>query len=79
MECPVCSTVVDAALMVPGIHATLDLSPKPGDLSICVYCFAVAIFTDDGRLRIATPKECEEVPDSVLKLIGTLPTGRKPS
>ena len=80
IKCPICGTVVDGALMIAGVNVPTErLMPGPGDLSICVYCFAVSVFTDQGQLRTATAKECEEIPESVLKLIGTLPMGRKPS
>jgi hypothetical protein len=34
-----------------------DASPKPGDVSMCVYCGAIAIFTE--ALLLVTPDETE--------------------
>lgn len=55
-RCPACSAVVDAATAMDGS----DASPAPGDVTVCLYCARVLIFTADG-LRLPTFEEIEQL------------------
>lgn len=50
--CPTCGNVNDAATCVEGEH-----SPSPGDVSVCLYCAAILIFTDELETRLPTERE----------------------
>lgn len=55
-RCLACGTLIDA-------HRAADLSgncPKTGDVSVCLYCVNIAIFTNTG-LRELTADERESV------------------
>lgn len=54
--CPACQTVVDGAMAMDGSQAL----PSPGDVTVCVYCARVLIFTADG-LRLPTFDEIEKL------------------
>ena len=41
--CPVCESKLDAATATDGD----DVLPKSGDITVCFYCAAVLVFTDD--------------------------------
>lgn len=57
LTCPHCGAQHDQAASV-GARAR----PKPGDVSICVKCAGVAIFTTDGAgARKATKEERAEI------------------
>ena len=43
MQCPVCDSGFDAASAVDGE----DLTPEPGDITICLYCGEWMMFDDD--------------------------------
>lgn len=45
IECPSCGNVLDGATEVHGSDAS---PPGEGDLSICVYCSALSVFTGIG-------------------------------
>lgn len=52
-HCPHCGAMVDDHLPVNGVH----VHPTPEqDLSICVFCSGLSIFTEDG-LRVTTEEE----------------------
>jgi hypothetical protein len=54
--CLSCGAANDAAT---GINAYV---PSAGDVSICLYCAALAVFTGEGlAIRAATPAELEEI------------------
>lgn len=54
--CPACRAQLDAA--------TGGCAPLAGDFSICVYCSAALVFTDDaGALRVATPADIAGAPE----------------
>lgn len=46
-----------------------DLTPKPGDLSLCIRCGDMLVFTDKLGLRLPTKEEYENLPDYVKKQI----------
>lgn len=51
-RCPACGHAVNAAADVGGEqHA-----PKPGDVSVCIYCAELLVFTEDS-LRLPTQGE----------------------
>jgi hypothetical protein len=58
-RCPGCSAVVDAATAVDGSNAL----PSIGDVTVCVYCSRVLIFTADG-LRFPTLDELEQLAEN---------------
>jgi hypothetical protein len=52
--CPACGYFHDSASTVARDRG----KPKPGDLSVCLNCGALAAFTDDLRLKLTTmPKD----------------------
>jgi len=59
--CPVCGYVAEVASPVveEGRALTLgagnSIRPNPGDVSICIACATICIFTEESALRIATP------------------------
>lgn len=63
-ECPECGKKLDAAT---GVQA--DQAPRPGDVSICIYCRTWLRFTDDLTLRIMTKEDLEEMPLDVLEIM----------
>ena len=50
--CPVCGSLLDAASSID--H---DKKPKPGDVSICIYCAYPLIFEENYRIREPTDEE----------------------
>lgn len=54
-RCPSCAYETDIHELPDGHPAT----PGPGDLSICVRCAALAVFTPDLTLRQPTRREAE--------------------
>jgi hypothetical protein len=64
--CPVCNMSMD---MVAEVSHLDGEPPKEGDLTICTYCSAVSVFKADQTVRLATSKELESLPESVLKFL----------
>lgn len=61
--CPRCGKVLDGAS-----SATEDPSgPKPGDVSICLGCYAPLKFRSDMTLRYLTKEEWEAMPPDMLE------------
>jgi hypothetical protein len=56
-QCPECGHVLDAAEAVDDP----EVRPSPGDLSICIKCSAILIFTEDMSIRLATDAELDEL------------------
>lgn len=54
--CSSCNSHTDAATCVDGKSL-----PSPGDVSICLYCGHIAVFSDDMILRPLTSEEMHEV------------------
>lgn len=54
--CPACGTLIDGHTEV---HLE-DVCPAPGDVSVCVYCCAVSVFTETS-LRTPDLKELDEI------------------
>lgn len=54
--CPTCGKTLDAAT-----HMT-DVSPSPGDCTICLGCQDILIFTEELGLRRPTDQELETLP-----------------
>lgn len=52
--CPYCGTSLDGAMNVDGPNA-----PDPGDVTVCLYCAGLAVFTDNLGLRFPTDAELE--------------------
>jgi hypothetical protein len=61
-KCPWCDVDLD------GVFGPDDTPPKPGDLTVCIYCQGVAQFGDD--LTLEQPRDCtiEEVAQ-ILRLL----------
>jgi hypothetical protein len=58
--CPECGKKLDAAT-----DPTDETNrPKPGDISVCVYCGSLFAFDFDMRLRAVTPEEEMEIMDN---------------
>lgn len=76
-KCPVCGTVNDAVMVVNDLASVI--MPKPGDLSVCVYCEAIGVFQEDGTVRVATAEECDELPDWLKEKLSHSIPGQKPS
>jgi len=55
--CPSCGKSLDAAT-----HPTEDLTPEPGDFTICLGCQDLFVFTDELELRAPTTEELGQVP-----------------
>jgi hypothetical protein len=73
-QCPVCYATHDAVTLV-----STELKspiPKVGDFSVCITCGAVCIFLIDGRLRVATQAEVEELPEWVRHWQASRPSHR---
>lgn len=90
--CPACGYQVDASSTVAG-HGIEDgqRAPADGNMSICIACAGVSIFTDDAtRLRLPTADErgkiarspaVQAVAQSIIELRdrdGQWPKGTKP-
>ena len=56
-SCPSCGKKLDAAT-----HPTEDVAPLPGDVTICLCCQDILIFTEDLGLRRPTDQELETLP-----------------
>lgn len=41
-----------------------DMSPSPGDATICLYCSHIMIFTDDMAMRNPTDEELSQIRNS---------------
>lgn len=54
-RCPTCEHVLEAATGI-----TTDDAPKPGDVTLCIYCAAILVFTDDLRVRLPKEEESNE-------------------
>lgn len=54
-RCPNCTHILEEATGV-----TTDDAPKPGDVTLCIYCAAVLVFTDDMMVRLPTEEESNE-------------------
>ncbi len=62
--CPNCNTLVDMAVDPIG-----TMIPNPGDISVCIYCESVNIFSDDMALRLATSEELSNLDEDTKILI----------
>lgn len=56
VHCPYCETVIDAVLPLNENHL-----PKAGNLSFCLNCEKIAIFTEELDLRKMTEAEGQEI------------------
>ena len=54
--CPRCHACLDGATSAVGA------APRPGDMSICAYCFAVLVFGDVLGLRLMSHEEMAALP-----------------
>lgn len=51
-RCPYCNAEINRATSASGAEA-----PSPGDLSLCVYCQGLSVFSDDLTFRKITDEE----------------------
>lgn len=51
-KCPACGHDIEAST-----HLVDEVSPEPGDVSVCLYCGEFYIFDDDMNFRDPTPEE----------------------
>ena len=51
-RCLSCKQLVDGATCVEG-----DLRPKPGDITVCIFCGHIMAYDVDDTLRELTPEE----------------------
>jgi hypothetical protein len=63
-NCPVCNSQLD------GISGTRR--PRPTDLCVCLYCYAVLQFKDDMTLEIMTEEPDSETQEILADLIRQL-------
>jgi hypothetical protein len=56
-RCPLCGAVIDAASCLQD-----DAHPTPGDLTICLRCQGLLIFTEDMHHRVLTNREYLALP-----------------
>lgn len=59
-QCPYCETKLDAATDLETV-----VMPKPGDISICIKCAQLLIFTDDLTLRKPIPADEIVITDQI--------------
>lgn len=76
--CPHCGYYVDNATSVEE-----ERIPSEGDWTICFKCEAVCRYTADLKMRVLTPEETTDIPESVQKLQQSLKSfprniGQKP-
>jgi hypothetical protein len=60
VSCPVCQKKLDANT---ALNHSLDIAPKKGDLSICLYCSTYLTFEAPGVIRQLTDDEFIDLPD----------------
>lgn len=66
--CPVCKSALDCASDPLG-----DATPKPGDVSYCVYCSAILTFTQDLGLVLAPQGVIDECQEMLRQLLAAGP------
>lgn len=64
LQCPVCKTPHDGATCISDDQC----APNPGDLTVCIDCGALSIFTDDNKRRPLTVEEVTELNNDGKKL-----------
>jgi hypothetical protein len=57
IPCPECETLLDSATSVAGDDAT----PKPGDITLCIYCGMLLEFTESG-LKLISDEALDDLP-----------------
>jgi hypothetical protein len=62
--CPTCGATITAATDLRG-HA----EPRAGDLSVCLACGGVLVFTEDLSLRRATRADARDLPPAVRRQV----------
>lgn len=53
-QCPCCRKILTAHAEAGKL---VDNIPRPGNISICSFCFNVLVFENEGMLREFTPEE----------------------
>jgi hypothetical protein len=59
--CPSCGALNDGATAPT---EQISQQPKPGDLSVCLYCAAICVYLPDLQLRLATIDEVANIATS---------------
>lgn len=60
LVCPSCGSKLNGATDPVG-----DATPSSGDITVCLYCGHILVFTDDLRLRNPTDEEIHEIAGDV--------------
>lgn len=66
-DCPICKHSLDRASYVD--TGDTEVSPTSGDITICAYCSALLVFTDDLGVRIAKPEDTKALSNEHLERI----------
>jgi hypothetical protein len=57
-RCPACGADNDGQTKAMGPGSPV---PEPGNASVCFYCLAIGIFTEDLQIRLATKDELKDI------------------
>lgn len=78
-ECPACKKRLDGRTQIGTehelsvFHEGTHAIPKPGDVSVCMYCKSKLVFMDGGdgflRVRLMTPEEIRDLPEVVAQAL----------
>lgn len=55
--CPHCKRVIDGHLNTDSRSEQVD--PRPGDVSVCIFCKQLSVFTEDGMRRATMDEKME--------------------
>ena len=60
VRCPGCFAKLDTRMSV-----TASNGAKPGDVTLCIYCCALAVFNEDMISALITQEQYEALPDRI--------------
>jgi len=66
-QCPGCRTMLDGCTVINDPDE--EKLPKPGDLTVCMYCGSILRFTDGRMLAICTKEDLEDVEEETMDLL----------
>ena len=64
--CPSCKNILDAAT---GVGEGLQPTAKPGAVTVCAYCQALLVFTNEMQLRFLKQEELDAMPERHRKMM----------
>ena len=64
--CPLCHRPLDAATPVNNKNKK---APEEGDITFCLTCGAILIFTSDLKVRLMREEEVDELPKETIHII----------